>query len=78
MSDISGLINKMEAASSDERRRISQEIRDKIKLVQRGVGGISKGKAATYTLSDGQVIEKVTEVVSGVGAVVRAISFQHR
>ena len=78
MSDISGLMNKMEAAKSGDQRRISQEVRDKIKLVQRGVGGISKGKAATYTLSDGQVIEKITEVVSGTGAVVRAVSFKHR
>ncbi len=78
MSDIVGLMGEMEAARSGEQRRISQEIRDKIKFVQRGVGGISKGKAATYTLSDGQVIEKVTEVVSGTGAVVRAVSFKHR
>jgi CHAT domain-containing protein len=78
MSDIGGLMDKMEAASSGEKKRISQEVKDKIKLVQRGVGGISKGKAATYTLSDGQVIEKVTEVVSGTGAVVRAVGFKHR
>ena len=61
-----------------KKKRISQQIRDKIQLVQRGVGGISKGKAASYTLSDGQVIEKVTDVVSGTGAVVRAVSFKHR
>lgn len=28
-----------------------------------GVGGIAKGQAVTYTLSDGKKIQKVTEVV---------------
>jgi hypothetical protein len=45
---------------------------------QRGVGGITKGQAVTYTLSDGKKIEKVTEVVTGTGSVVRAVSFLHK
>ena len=45
---------------------------------QRGVGGITKGPAVTYTLSDGKKIQKVTEVVTGTGSVVRGVSFQHR
>ena len=45
---------------------------------QRGVGGITKGQAVTYTLSDGTKIQKVTEVVSGTGSVVRGVSFHHR
>ena len=32
----------------------------------------------TYTLSDGKKIQKVTDVVTGTGSVVRAVSFQHR
>ena len=43
-----------------------------------GVGGITKGQAVTYTLSDGKKIQKVTEVVTGTGSVVRAVSFLHR
>ena len=46
--------------------------------MQRGVGGITKGDAVTYTLSDAQKIQKVTNVVTGVGSVVRAVSFLHR
>lgn len=46
--------------------------------LQRGIGGITKGNAVTYTLSDGKKIQKVTEVVTGTGSVVRAVSFQHR
>ncbi len=45
---------------------------------ERGVGGITKGQAVTYMLSDGKKIQKVTEVVTGTGSVVRAVSFQHR
>jgi len=41
-------------------------------------GGITKGQAVTYTLSDGKKIQKVTDVVTGTGSVVRAVSFQHR
>jgi hypothetical protein len=46
--------------------------------MQRGVGGITKGAAVTYTLSDGKKIQKVTDVVTGTVSVVRAVSFQHR
>ena len=42
---------------------------------QHGVGGINKGQAVTYTLSDGKKIQKVTDVVTGTGSVVRALSF---
>jgi hypothetical protein len=41
-----------------------------------GMGGITKGQAVTYTLSDGKKIQKVTDVVTGTGSVVRAVSFQ--
>jgi hypothetical protein len=46
--------------------------------MQRGVGGVTKGQAVTYTLTDGKKIQKVTEVVTGTGSVVRAVSFHHR
>ena len=42
------------------------------------VGGITKGQSVTYTLSDGKKIQKVTDVVTGTGSVVRAVSFLHR
>jgi hypothetical protein len=45
---------------------------------ERGVGGITKCNAVIYTLSDGKKIQKVTDVVTGTGSVVRAASFQHR
>jgi hypothetical protein len=47
-------------------------------ISKRRVGGITKGQAMTYTLSDGKKIQKVTEVVTGTGSVVRAVSFVHR
>ncbi len=46
--------------------------------MQRGVGGVTKGATVTYALSDGKKIENVTDVVTGTGSVVRAVSFQHR
>jgi hypothetical protein len=46
--------------------------------MQRGVGGIVKGRTVIYSLSDGKKIQKVTDVVTGTGSVVRAVSFQHR
>ena len=78
MSDIQGLLAKMEVVNDAEKRRVSQEIKQRIAIVQRGVGGITKGQAVTYTLSDGKKIQKVTEVVTGTESVVRAVSFLHR
>ncbi len=78
MSDIRGLLDKMAKASEVERKRLSGEIKQRIKIVERGVGGVAKGKAVSYPLSDGRLVQKVTEVVAGSGAVVRAVSFKHR
>ena len=79
MSDIQGLLAKMEAVDDDAgKKRVAQEIKQRIATVQRGVGGITKGQAVTYTLSDGKKIQKVTEVVTGTESVVRAVSFLHR
>ena len=78
MSDVQRLLAKMQAAEETDKQRVSQEIKERIVSIQRGVGGITKGQAVTYTLSDGKKIQKVTEVVSGTGSVVRAISFHHR
>jgi len=78
LADIRGLLGKMELADDGTQKQLSQEIQEKITLVQRGVGGISKGQLVSYTLDDGKKIQKVTEVVSGTGAVVRAITIQHQ
>jgi CHAT domain-containing protein len=79
MSDIQGLLAKMETVDDAAgKNRVAQEIKQRIAIVQRGVGGITKGQAVTYTLSDGKKIQKVTEVVTGTGSVVRAVSFHHR
>jgi hypothetical protein len=78
MSDIQGLLAKMEAVDDAAKKRVAQEIKQRIAIVQRGVGGITKGQAVTYTLSDGKKIQKVTEVVTGTESVVRAVSFLHR
>jgi hypothetical protein len=78
MSDIKGLLVKMETTDDATQQRASQEIKQRIAVMQRGIGGIGKGQTVTYTLSDGKKIQKVTEVVDGTGSVVRAVSFQHR
>ena len=78
MSDVQRLLTKMRAVEGTDKQRVSQEIKERIAGIQRGVGGITKGQAVTYTLSDGKKIQKVTEVVTGTGSVVRAVSFHHR
>ena len=78
MTDIRGLLAQMEGGNEAGQQRASRQIKEKIALLQRGVGGITKGQSVTYTLSDGKKIQKVTDVVTGTGSVVRAVSFQHR
>lgn len=48
------------------------EAKQKIAVMQRGVGGTVKGQSVTYTLSDGKKIQKVTDVVTWRGSVIRA------
>jgi hypothetical protein len=78
MPDIQGLLARMEKADDSGKQRVSQQIKERIAVMQRGVGGVTKGQAATYVLSDGKKIQKVTEVVTGTGSAVRAVSFVHR
>ena len=78
LADIGALLVKMEAADEADKKQLSDEIKQGIETIQRGVGGITKGQTVTYTLSDGKKIQRVTEVVAGTGAVVRTVSFQHR
>ena len=68
MTDIRGLMAKMETTDDTGQQRASQEIKERIAVLQRGVGGITKGSAVTYTLSDGKKIQKVTDVVTGTGS----------
>ena len=68
----------MEGGDDAGQKRASQEIKERIAVMQRSVGGIVKGEAVTYTLSDGKNIQKVTEVVTGTGSVVRTVGFHHR
>ncbi len=42
------------------------------------VGGITKGKSVTHTLSDGKEIQKVTDVITGTGSMLPAVRFQYR
>jgi hypothetical protein len=78
MNDIRGLLAKMAGGDDSGKKNVSQEIKRQITIMQRGVGGVTKGQAVTYTLSDGKKIQKVTDVVTGTGSIVRAVSFQHR
>jgi hypothetical protein len=77
MLEIRGLLDRMTQASAVEQKRLSGEISQRINLVERGVGGVVKGKTTSYPLSDSALIKKVTEILAGTGAVVRAISFRH-
>ena len=44
MSDIRGLLSKMDKAGNAERKRLSGQIRQQIQIVERGVGGVAKGE----------------------------------
>lgn len=73
MADVDWLLEKMEQAGGEIEYASAIE-----KSIQsRGIGQISPGKKASFSLSDGKQIEKVTEVVMGKGAVVRKLSFKH-
>ena len=72
------LLTKIEGGDEAGQQLASRQIKDRIPVMPRDVGGITKGDAVTYTLSDGKKIQKVTDVVTGTGSVVRAVSFLHR
>jgi hypothetical protein len=79
LSDIAGLLRKMEKAAADDHVRPSHKHAEAIQIVQRRAGGSNSGKAATVSPRvELQRVKKVTDVVASAGAVIRAISFEHR
>jgi len=57
MLDIRGLLARMKTGDDAGKTRESQEIEERIAVTLRGVGGITKGQAVTYTLSEGKKIQ---------------------
>ena len=79
--DIHDLLSKMEKVGHADHARLGSETEAKIQITERGIGGIATGKTIGFRPEDRtqlQRIKKVTEVVASTGAVVRAISFEHR
>lgn len=73
MADMDWLLEKMEQAGGEAQYASALE-----KTIQaRGIGRVTAGKKASFSLSDGKRVEKVTDVVKGKGAVVRKLSFNH-
>ncbi|HOE18731.1 MAG TPA: CHAT domain-containing protein [Syntrophorhabdaceae bacterium] len=77
LDDIQDLLDKMEKAGAKKKADISGQIKNKIRSLERGVGGITQGKMKTFHLKNGKTVQHVAEVVQGTGAAVRAISFRH-
>ncbi|MEW6109632.1 MAG: CHAT domain-containing protein [Nitrospirota bacterium] len=77
LNNIQDLLKKMEGVNANDKKKISEKIKNEIRSLERGVGGITEGKSKSFNLKDGKTIQSVTEIVKGTGAVVRAISFRH-
>lgn len=73
MQRLNWLLEKMEKAGGEVEHpeALVRSIR------ARGIGRVTTGGKASFSLSDGKRIEKVTEVLKGRGAVVRKVSFNH-
>lgn len=77
LDDIKTLLLEMEGADDQKKTELSNRIRKTIGNLERGVGGITQGKAKSFYLKNGKEIQKVTEIIKGKTSVVRAISFRH-
>lgn len=74
---IQNLLHRMSAITDQEKRELSKQVREEIRMVERGVGGITEDKAKTFNLKNGKTIQSVTDTVTGTGAIVRAVTFRH-
>jgi CHAT domain-containing protein len=79
--DIHDLLSRMEKVGHADQTHLGSETERGIQITERGIGGVATGKTISFPQDDAsqlQRIKKVTEVVASTGAVVRAISFEHR
>lgn len=77
LDNIQSILKEMAGVTAQKKKTLSNRVRDEVRIIERGVGGITEGKTKSFRLKDGKTIEGVTEIVKGAGAVVRAISFRH-
>jgi hypothetical protein len=77
LEDIQSLIKGMKTAGVRQKQELSEQVQEKVRSLERGIGGISAGRTKGFRLKDGKVIQNVTTIVQGTGAVVRAVSFRH-
>jgi hypothetical protein len=79
MPEIAQLLGKMEmAGGSSDKIHVSKQIKRAVKVLTRGIGGISKSRKQSYSVGKGKKVKRVSKVVTGMGKAVRIISFQHR
>jgi len=73
---------KRKSYKKKKKKKKKKEIREARKPmviagVVRGIAGIKKGGLSRIKLSNGRVVEQACEMMTGQGAVVRALSFVH-
>ncbi|MBI4848906.1 MAG: CHAT domain-containing protein [Nitrospirae bacterium] len=77
LDNIQKMLKEMEGVNAEQKKALLNKVRSEIQFVERGVGGVTEGKAKGFHLKDGKSVQSVTEIVKGTGAVVRAVSFRH-
>lgn len=77
LSNIQSILREMAGVTAQKKKALSNKVIDEVKIIERGVGGITEGKTKSFRLKDGKIIESITEIVKGAGALVRAITFRH-
>ncbi|HEX9934718.1 MAG TPA: DUF4384 domain-containing protein [bacterium] len=73
LADVEWLLEKMEKAGMDSSANAALSR----SVATRGIGRVVPGAKASFTLTGGKKVEKVTDLVTGKGALTRKLSFKH-
>jgi hypothetical protein len=73
LADVEWLLEKMGKAGTDS----SADAALNRSIATRGIARIVPGSKAAFTLTGGKTVEKVTEILTGEGSLMRKLSFNH-
>ncbi len=79
MTKLTALLAQMEStASGPDQVAMAARVAGEVRSLSRGIGGIAPAGKQTFDVGNGKRISRVTDMVSGLGAAVRVITFEHR
>jgi hypothetical protein len=77
LTELKKMLDALEGQDAPARESAQKKLEQQVAVMQRGIGGIGKVGMQRYDIGGGKQVQRLTEVVTGLGGALRVISIQH-